>query len=108
VNYFLELAGERLRLRPRKVGAVLTSLGFCNRERTNAGWIVLLNRGDAEKLHQLAQHHGIDRLSERYQKVPPAECELCRAVAAKTSHRGMQVREGQMTETVNVNEEIGW
>jgi len=107
VNNFLELAGERLRLRPRKVGAILTSLGFCNRERTNSGWIVLLNRGDAEKAHQLAEHHGIDKMSVRFQKVSPAECELCRVAAAKRSHRGPQIQEGQTTEIVNLYKEIG-
>jgi hypothetical protein len=108
VNFYLEKAGEGLRLRPRKVGSILTSLGFCNRQRTNSGWIVLLNRGDAEKLHQLAEHHGIEKMSEGFQKVSPAECELCRVATAKRSRRGLQIQqEGQTTEAVNLYKEIG-
>jgi len=39
VNTFLELEGEKLRLQPRKVGAVLTSLGFSSRApRTPVGF----------------------------------------------------------------------
>ena len=83
VNYYLEKVGESLRLRPRKVGAVLTSLGFSNRQRTNSGWMVSLHHGDAEKLHQLAEHHGIDKLRGEFQKVSTTECDLCRAAAAK-------------------------
>jgi hypothetical protein len=51
VNTFLELEGEKLHLQPRKVGAVLTSLGFSSRARTNSGWILSLTRREAEKLH---------------------------------------------------------
>jgi hypothetical protein len=107
VNLYLKKAGEGLRLRPRKVGSVLTSLGFCNRQRTNSGWIVSLSRGDAEKIHQLAEHHGIDKMRDGFQKVSSAECDLCRAVAAKRPNREPQISEGQRTETVNLNTEVG-
>jgi hypothetical protein len=107
VNLYLEKAGEGLRLRPRKVGSVLTSLGFCNRQRTNSGWIVSLSRGDGEKIHQLAEHHGIDRMSDGFQKVSSAECDLCRAASAKRPNREPLTSEGQRSETVNLNAEIG-
>lgn len=85
VNFFLELAGEKLRLQPRKVGAVLTSLGFCSRARTNSGWVISLNRRDSEKLHQLAASYGIDGIGEggicqignRLQKIGHDKCNLC-------------------------------
>lgn len=79
VNFFLELAGEKLRLKPRKVGAVLTSLGFSSRTRTNSGWVISLNRRDAEKLHQLAASYGIDGIRDGFQSIPLDECSLCRA-----------------------------
>ncbi len=79
VNSFLHAAGESLRLLPRKVGAVLTSLGFTARTRTSSGWTVSLNRADAEKLHQLAECYGIDGLRDRFLSIPPDDCALCQA-----------------------------
>lgn len=80
VNSFLKLAGENSRMQPRKVGAVLTSLGFSSRTRTNSGWVLSLNRRDAERLHQVAAIHGIDGMKGRFLRVSSADCELCRAV----------------------------
>lgn len=77
VNFFLERAGEQLRLQPRKVGAVLTSLGFSSRTRTNSGWVLSLTQRDAERLHQLAASYGIDGIGDRYQGIPPDKCSLC-------------------------------
>jgi hypothetical protein len=80
VNLFLESAGERLRLLPRKVGSVLTSLGFANRMRKNSGWVLYVSQQDAEKLHQLAACYGIDGLEDRFLDVSPYECNLSEAV----------------------------
>jgi len=65
VNYFLQRAGEKLRLQPRKVGAVLKSLGFSHRKRTHLGWVLSLDQSDAEKIHQLAECYGIHDMSDR-------------------------------------------
>lgn len=85
VNYFLRRAGEKLRLQPRKVGAVLKSLGFSNRKRTHLGWIVSLDQNDCEKIHQLAECYGIDDMSDRVLVVSREECALCRAAAKRDS-----------------------
>jgi hypothetical protein len=79
VNLFLERAGEKLRLLPRKVGAVLTSLACCTRERTNSGWVVYVNRQDAEKLHQLTARYGIDGFADGCLSISLDHCSLCRA-----------------------------
>jgi hypothetical protein len=80
VNLFLLRSGENLHLLPRKVGAVLTSLGFCAaRTRTNQGWVVGLNRQDAEKLHQLAACYGIDEFTDSCLSLSPEDCSLCKA-----------------------------
>jgi len=79
VNLFLDQAGENLRLLPRKVGAVLTSLSLATRTRTNSGWAILINRQDAEKLHQLAACYGIDGFNDRFLGMSPEDCSLCRA-----------------------------
>ena len=79
VNSFLAEMRENLRLQPRKVGAVLTSLGFCDRTRTNSGWIISLTRQDAEKLHQLAACYGLDGFRDRLLSISPDDCALCQA-----------------------------
>jgi hypothetical protein len=71
--------GENLCLQPRKVGAVLTSLGFCNRSRTNSGWTISLTRRDAEKLHQLAACYGLDGFKDSLLSISPDDCSLCQA-----------------------------
>ncbi len=60
VNDELERNEERLRLTPRKVGAVLTTLGFLKRERTSRGWVAWFEQDDVERLHELMQVHGED------------------------------------------------
>ena len=80
VNRFLEQSGDRWRLLPRKVGAVLTSFGFTNRPRTNSGYALYLSQQDAEKLHQLAACYGIDGFKDRFLSMSPEDCPLCRAV----------------------------
>jgi len=83
VNLFLDRAGENLRLLPRRVGAVLTSLGVATRTRMNSGWALTINRQDAEKLHQLAACYGIDGFKDRFLKISPEDCTLCRATGLK-------------------------
>lgn len=77
VNQFLYVAGEQLRLEPRKVGAILTSLGFTRRERTNKGWTVWLSRSDQERVHQLVKAYGIDRLCRLDLPISPEQCPMC-------------------------------
>jgi hypothetical protein len=107
VNLFLERAGEKLRMQPRKVGAALSSLGISNRTRTKSGWLVTVNRKDAEKMHQLAEHYGIERLEDRFQKVSPEECEMCRVAAHKGSVRTPQVPEGSVSTSCDLRKELG-
>jgi hypothetical protein len=90
VNIFLELAGEKLRLQPRKVGAVLTSLGFSSHARTNSGYVISLYRQDAEKLHQLAASHAIDGIGDSFEGSPPEECSLCLAAGVGKKEPGPQ------------------
>jgi len=89
VNTFLELAGEQLRIQPRKVGAVVTSLGFSSHTRTNSGWVISLSRKDAERLHQLAACYGIDGIADNFPKgISPEECSLCLAAGLDKKEPG--------------------
>jgi hypothetical protein len=89
VNHCLRLSGERMSLTPRKVGAVLTSLGFSNRTRGNSGWCVYFYQDDIKKIHQLAENYGIDRASQHLieslvgRKFLPEKCALCQAAVKK-------------------------
>jgi hypothetical protein len=105
VNIFLELEGEKLRLQPRKVGAVLTSLGFSSRTRTNSGWVLSLIRRDAEKLHQLAASYGVDRTGRSFRGISPDECPLCRAAGLDKKGPALAPK-GTQTMKVNLRKEL--
>jgi hypothetical protein len=77
VNEILGKSDERLRLTPRKVGAVLATLGVGWRKRTNIGWIVLLNRPEQVMVHKLVQSHGMDLNLERFLRTDLRDCPLC-------------------------------
>jgi hypothetical protein len=79
VNKSLELTGEKLRLTPRKVGAILTSLGFNQRVRTNAGWAVFVSEEHSKKLHDLARNYGIDGWQDSVLNVFTKRCILCQS-----------------------------
>jgi hypothetical protein len=84
VNIFLRVTGKNLSMKPRKVGAVMTSLGFSNRARTNAGWIMSLNHEDAKKVHHLAEYYGIEKVEGalKMRLELRDDCDLCRAAKA--------------------------
>ncbi len=77
VNEVLRKAGERFHLEPRKVGSILTSLGFFHRQRTRTGWVIELDKSDREKIHQLARTHGIDDLPTRGLERTLEGCKMC-------------------------------
>jgi hypothetical protein len=104
VNFYLEQSGERLRLQPRKVGAVLTALGFSNRTRTNTGWTVDLSRQDAEKIHQLAACYGIDGFADRFLRTSQEVCNLCRAAGLDKTK--VVLPPGKLTDSIDVRDEI--
>ena len=77
VNRILKAAGQPLRLQPRKVGAVLTTLGFSRRERTNIGWNIILDRTDQVRVHKLIKEYGIDFFSDQFADADLGQCQLC-------------------------------
>jgi hypothetical protein len=104
VNCFLRAAGEGLRLLARKVGSVLTSLGFTNRTRKNSGWVLYLGQQDAEKLHQLAACYGIDGFKERFLGMSPEDCSLCRAAGLNKKGPDLpRALPGQEVRTIEVD-----
>lgn len=80
VNDLLRKAGQSLRLQPRKVGSVLTSLGFVNRRRTSKGWKIWLHQTDRKRIHELAKIHGIENTWALPIAVPQEECPVCQEV----------------------------
>jgi len=111
VNTFLELEGEKLCLQPRKVGAVLTSLGFSSHRRTNSGFVLSLTRRGAEKLHQLAASYGVDRARRSFRGISPDKCTLCRAAGLDKKGSALP-SEGTTRMEVDLrkelNAQVGW
>jgi hypothetical protein len=110
VNYFLKLTGEHLWMQPRKVGAVLTSLGFSNRTRTNSGWVVTLDRRDVERVHHLAECYGIHNVGDPKLVVWQKKCPLCRATAEKNGRLDPGLPEGRVQtslETLDLRKDLG-
>lgn len=88
VNDMLKRGGQSMKLTPRKVGSVLTSLGFLSRKRTNKGWNITLYKSDHERIHEMVKNHGLDNLVLMFfeemaeqvdlEWVPPEKCPLCK------------------------------
>jgi hypothetical protein len=77
VNFNLERLQETFRLNAHAVGRALTSLGFTNRKRTNAGFILWLDKGTRTRIHNLANAYAIDQESQFQEEVFGNGCELC-------------------------------
>jgi hypothetical protein len=77
VNEILETSRERFRLSPRKVGAVLTTLGVGWKKRTNIGWLILLDRPEQVTIHKLVESHGLDLNVDRFLRADLRDCPLC-------------------------------
>jgi hypothetical protein len=77
VNEILETSGERFRLSPRKVGAVMATLGFGWKRRTNIGWTIHLDWADQVGVHKLVNRHGMDLNIERFLRADLRKCPLC-------------------------------
>jgi len=78
VNLSLESMQETFRLNAHEVGRALTSLGFTNRKRTNAGFILWLDLETRKRIHNLAYAYAIDQ-ENRFQEEGFVDgCELCK------------------------------
>lgn len=78
VNFKLRTAGENFQMSAREVGAVLTSLGFTERRRTNTGWVIRIGSKEEQQIHDLVAAYRPefpDQLPEREDR---EGCELCK------------------------------
>jgi hypothetical protein len=81
INLNLQRTGECLRLNPKGVGAVLTTLGFHTRTRTNAGWVVWLDRGARKRIHEMVSRYGMDGLASSLPAENAADaCDICKGM----------------------------
>jgi len=78
VNLSLEWLQENFRLNAPAVGRALTSLGLTNRKRTNAGFILWLDRGTRTRIHDLAHAYAIDHESQFLEDGFGEGCDLCK------------------------------
>jgi hypothetical protein len=74
VNSTLKRSGERSQLNPRRAGAIVKNFGVNHRQRTNSGWVILLDREDQERIHKLANNHGMDHRGAGYDF---SDCPYC-------------------------------
>jgi hypothetical protein len=77
LNLNLERMQESIRLNPHEVGRTLTSLGFTNRKRTNAGFILSLDLRTRKRIHNLAHDCAIDQGDQFQEEDFRSGCELC-------------------------------
>ena len=75
VNLRLAAAGERLRVKPRRIGSVLSSFGFSDRCRTSRGWAIRLEVDDRKRIHHLSERYGMDRAEFEIESF--TKCSLC-------------------------------
>jgi len=78
VNLNLEQLQETFRLNSHAVGRALTALGFTNRKRTNAGFILWLDLDSRKRIHNLARAYAIDRESQFQEEGFGDNCDLCK------------------------------
>jgi hypothetical protein len=84
VNLNLERLQETFRLNAHEVGRALTTLGFTNRKRTNAGFILWLDMESRKRIHNLARAYAIDRESQFQEEGFGDNCDLCKNLDAST------------------------
>ena len=60
VNLNLEMLQENFRVNAHEVGRALTSLGFTDRKRTNAGFVLWLDLRTRKRIHNLTHTYAID------------------------------------------------
>lgn len=99
VNKTLGSMGEPLRLHPRRVGAVLTSLGFADRKRRNYGYEICIYREEAIRIHQIAEHYGIERGRISIIKELQEDCDLCQEVMMRRGGESL----GSVGETATIS-----
>jgi hypothetical protein len=87
VNANLARSAERFRLNGKAVGAVLTTLGFRHRKRTNLGFVVWLDRDARKRIHELMSTYGMDAPSAHLPAAEPNEpCDLCMGEQLQPDH----------------------
>ena len=82
VNLNLEWLQETFRLNAHEVGRVLTSIGFTDRKRTNAGFILWLDLRTRKRTHNLAHAYAIDQESQFQEDGFGEGCDLCKNPAS--------------------------
>jgi len=83
VDHVLKESGEHFRLNEKAISGELSTLGFVHRKRTNAGWVVLIDRRARTRVHDLLSLYCIDSPAKFLSSQQLDECEICRAQASK-------------------------
>jgi hypothetical protein len=77
-NANLEAAGENIRVSFRRVGEIMTSLGFERRRRTNTGYMIDIDERDCARIHNLVAAYGIEFPSQVSADECRKRCSYCK------------------------------
>jgi len=80
VNCFLRSNGDGFQISPRRVGAALTSLGLTDRDRTNTGWVLTVDRKAQEFIHELMAAYGSDEEIPLLRAESRQRCDFCTGI----------------------------
>jgi hypothetical protein len=80
-NSRLRQTGEKVRLQPRKVGAILSSLGFGERVRTNRGLGIYTGANERQQIHTLVKNYGNEYLEDSCLGLFATRCKICAEMA---------------------------
>ncbi len=81
IDGLLAEAGEPFHLNERAISEVLRTLGFRRRKRTNAGYLVLIDRQARQLVHQLSSRYGVQ--SPSAPEIVIGQCEFCTTESSK-------------------------
>jgi hypothetical protein len=81
INFDLERLQETFRLNAHEVGRALTSLGFTDRKRKNAGFILWLDLRTRKRIHNLAHDYAIAQGGQFHEDGFGEGCDLCKNLA---------------------------
>ena len=82
INEMWLQGGERLIVSDKRVGTMLSSMGFRSTHRTKSGWILWLNSSTLGRCHQLLKTHGNRYVPDWDFAQHSTTCPLCKAFAA--------------------------
>ncbi len=84
-NQILDAMGERFKLNPRGTSSILASMGFTQRDRSNRGSLMPLDKETVAKIHRLKRRHNVHWPESQTLKAQMDACNFCNDSPSPTS-----------------------